>query len=79
MDTTISIKTLDASKIIVPEGYKVIIDPALVEQEAKEKEIAELEAMIAEMKEPSDVELIEWAKIYHPYYMELVLLNNRLL
>jgi hypothetical protein len=64
-------KGLDVSKVIVPEGYKVIIDPALLEKEARAKEIAGLEARIAEMKEPTQEELAEFGKISHPYYYQL--------
>lgn len=70
------IKDLDVKKIKVPEGYKVIIDPELIEQEKRDNERAELEARMKDQVEPSDEELIEYAKMTHPYYMDLDLLNS---
>jgi hypothetical protein len=69
-------KDLDISKIKVPEGYKVIIDPELIEKERKAKEKKELEDRLAEMLEPTDKELIEYAKMFHPYYDFLRRLND---
>ena len=70
----IKIENLDTTKIIVPEGYKVIIDPALIEQERKQQEILELEKMIG--KVPTTKELAEYGKMYHPYYEALRKLNE---
>lgn len=72
----IKIENLDTTKIIVPEGYKVIIDPEIVEKERKEKEIAELEELITNTPKPSDEELIEYGRMFHPYYENLRRLNK---
>jgi hypothetical protein len=72
----IKIKDLDVKKVVVPKGYKVIIDPELIEKERKEQELTELEARMKDQVEPSDEELIEYAKMTHPYYMDLDLLNS---
>lgn len=68
-------KNLDVSKIKVPKGYKVIIDPELIEQERRNKEKVELEEIVKNTPEPSDEELIEYGKMFHPYYE----LKNRLM
>lgn len=65
------VKDLDVKKIKVPQGYKVIIDPELIEQERRNKEKLELEEKLASMSEPSNEELITYAKQFHPYYFEL--------
>lgn len=70
------ISKLDTSKIKVPEGYKVIIDPELIEKERKEKEKAEIQERLASMTEPTDEELSELGKLYHPYYDDLRRLNE---
>ena len=67
----INIQDLDASKVQVPIGYKVIIDPELIEQEKKEKELVQLEEIMKDIKEPSIEELVELGRIYHPYYHDL--------
>lgn len=72
----IKIKDLDVKKVVVPKGYKVIIDPELIEKERKEQELTELEARMKDQVKPSDEELIEYAKMTHPYYMDLDLLNS---
>jgi hypothetical protein len=69
-------KDLDISNIIVPEGYKVIIDPEFIEQERKAKEKKELEDRLAETSEPTIEELAEFGRMYHPYYEDLRKLNE---
>lgn len=61
-------KNLDVSKIKVPKGYKVIIDPELIEKERRTKEKTELQEMIKNTPEPTDEELLSYAKQWHPYY-----------
>jgi hypothetical protein len=72
----IQIENLDVSKIKVPQGYKVIIDLELVEQDRRAKEKAELEQRLSEMTEPTIEELAEFGKMYHPYYEDLRKLNE---
>lgn len=69
-------KDLDVTKIKVPAGYKVIIDPELIEQEKREKEKAELQERLASMTEPTEKELAEFGKMYHPYYQDLIRLEG---
>jgi hypothetical protein len=71
-----NVTSLDVARIKVPIGYKVIIDPELVEKERRENEKTELQKRLAEMGEPTNEELIEYAKIFHPYYAELRKLNE---
>lgn len=53
--------------IIIPEGFEIYIkeDP----QQVRLNRIAELEAELSEMTEPSDEELIELGKSFHDYYI----------
>jgi hypothetical protein len=67
---------LDPTKIKVPEGYKVIIDPDVAEKERRAEELAVLNTRMKDEKEPSDEELISFAKMTHPYYMDLARLND---
>lgn len=69
-------ENLDPTQIEVPEGYKVIIDPELIEQERKAKEKADIEERLANTSEPSIEELAEFGKLYHPYYEDLRKLNE---
>ena len=53
---------------IVPEGFEIYRVPT------KQEKIAALQAEINEIEndpEPSDAELIQWAKESHPYYASL--------
>lgn len=76
MEKEIDIKSLDTSTISVPKGYKVIIDPEVLEEERKDQEKQELEERIALAPVPTDEELIEFAKMTHPYYIDLMTLNS---
>lgn len=69
--TNMKIKDLDIKKIKVPQGYKVIIDPELIEQERIAKEKADIQERLANTPEPSIEELAEFGKLYHPYYEDL--------
>lgn len=66
----INIEKLDTSKIVVPVGYKVIIDPELVRKEEVLKEIVELETRLKTITKPTNEELINFALATHPYYEE---------
>jgi len=70
------VTSLDVARIKVPAGYKVIIDPELLEKERMEKERQELEVQLAATPEPSKEELAEFGKLYHPYYAALRKLNE---
>lgn len=69
------IKDLDIKKIKVPDGYKVIIDPELIQKEKNEKEIIEIQERIKD-GEPSIEELANFARAFHPYYQDLSRLNQ---
>ena len=62
------VTSLDVARIKVPVGYKVIIDPELLEKERMEKERLELEEKLKTMVEPTEEELLAYAKQFHPYY-----------
>jgi len=70
------VTSLDVARIKVPVGYKVIIDPELLEKENRKKERLEIEERLAATPEPTMEELAEFGKLYHPYYAELRILNE---
>lgn len=76
MKKKIKSKDLKIENVIVPDGYKVIIDPEVIEQERIDREIAELEEIIAITPFPTDDELIEFARLTHPYYENINKLNS---
>ena len=69
------ISKLDPKTIKVPLGYKVIIDPEIVE---KEKCLKEQEELTERLKagEPGIEELAEFGKMFHPYYQDVARLNQ---
>lgn len=54
--------------IIIPDGYILIEDPAIVAERQRLEKIKELEDLINNTPIPTEVELIEFGKMYHPYY-----------
>lgn len=70
------VTSLDVARIKVPVGYKVIIDPELLEKENRKKERLEIEERLAATPEPTIEELAEYGKLYHPYYEYLTRLNQ---
>lgn len=76
MKKKLKTKDLNIEDIIVPEGFKVIIDPEVLEEERKDQERQELEERIAIAPIPTDEELIEFAKMTHPYYEDIKRLES---
>jgi len=71
--TPISISEADVSRLVLPEGYKI------ERVKTKAEQVAELQTEIDKLEqekgiEPADDELIDFAKLSHPYYA-----NNRYL
>jgi len=72
-------EAIEAGNVIVPEGYELVKKPD--PKQAILDEITQLESMLADIKEPSNEELIELGKMHHPYYdlqNRLQLLNEQL-
>ena len=72
-------EAIEAGNVIVPEGYELVKKPD--PNQAILDEIARLEEQLAQMSEPDEKELIEWAMVTHPYYVaqfEIELLRSRL-
>lgn len=68
--------------IIIPDGYILIEDPAIVAERQRLEKIKELEDLINNTPIPTEVELIEYGKMSHPYYetlRELELLKNNMI
>ena len=67
IDEKIVEEIIDITKIIVPEGYLIVEDPAVKIAELKQIEIDDLQKIINEPI-PNDADLIEMGKLYHPYF-----------
>jgi hypothetical protein len=66
--------------IIIPERFVIYIKKT--PEELWQERIADLEKELLQMDEPTDKELIELAKQYHPYYileLELESFRSKLL
>ena len=71
-----SLEVDENGNYLVPEGFEIyrVVDTT-------QDRIDELEKELAKMSEPTDEELIEEGRFYHPYYTlqeEINLLKNRL-
>lgn len=53
---------IDISKVAVPEGYELVKITTPID---RKQQIIDL---LKEIKEPTDQELIDYAKLMHPYY-----------
>ena len=63
----------EQGNFIVPEGFEIYRVPTKAERIAEiEAEIARLEAL----PEPSDEELLAWAREHHPYYFRQQQINT---
>lgn len=60
--------TKEIADIVVPDGYKLVIDDSILIKERIEKEINDLEEIIKHTPIPTDEELIEYGRMFHPYY-----------
>jgi len=58
-----------SNNFVVPEGFKLIRDPEIVERERKLEIKKKLEERLKEPK-PTDEELISIGKSIHPYYQD---------
>lgn len=58
--------------IVIPEGFTILINDNREDIARIEAEIARIEAQV----EPTDEELIKWAKIEHPYFKGLEILEH---
>lgn len=79
MANKIIISKDNIENLSLPEGYEIVKKPD--PNQAILDEIARLEEQLAQMSEPDEKELIEWARGTHPYYtlqLELEMLRNRL-
>lgn len=62
----IAIAEADVKNIDLPDGYEIVKKPD--PRERILDEIARLETELAFMQPPTDEELIEVGRMYHPYY-----------
>lgn len=61
-----------------PDGTYKVPDDFIIYLKSDQQKIENIQAEIARIEgqvEPSDAELIEWAKGQHPYFMDLDMLN----
>ena len=66
MTKKIIISKDDIKNLSLPEGYEIVKKPD--PNQVILDEIARLEEQLAQMSEPDEKELIEYGRMFHPYY-----------
>jgi len=74
MTKKIIISKDDIKNLSLPEGYEIVKKPD--PNQAILDEIARLEEQLAQMSEPTMEELIEFGKMFHPYYQTINQINE---
>lgn len=63
--------------LVIPDSFEVYIVPTA--EDLRAQRVAELEAQLATLTEPTEEQLIQEGKMTHPYYMlvdELIMLKS---